>query len=109
MAKENAHLINKRAFHLALALIFRTEQEIRYVHGLDPLVISPGKFVRCKNIFGIVVVYFKQPLILPFFRFFRIDLLYDLNINFLMDVLKPKIRKSSFNIKNKKYFFENKI
>lgn len=61
------------------------------MHGLYPLVISTGEFARRENIFGIIVAYFKQPLILPFFCLFRIDFLCDLNINFLILLRRHKI------------------
>lgn len=54
----------------------------------------PGKFVRCKNIFGVIVVYFKHPLIFPLFCLFRINLLCDLNINFLVLPDRYKINLS---------------
>ena len=64
------------------------------MHGLDPLVISSGKFVCCKNIFGVIVMYIKQPLIFPLFCLFRIDFLSDLNINFIVLPHRYKINLS---------------
>ena len=38
------------------------------MHGLDAFVIPSGKFVRCENIFRIIVVYFKQAVIFTLFH-----------------------------------------
>ena len=50
--------------------ILRTKQEIRYVHCLDSLIVSTGKFVCCENKFGIIVGYFKQAVIFSLFCLF---------------------------------------
>lgn len=63
-------------------LILRTEQEIRYVHCLDSLIVPTGKFVCCENKFGVIIRYFKQAAIFSLFCLFRVDLLRHLNIDF---------------------------
>lgn len=76
---------------LFLILVFRAEQEICGVHRPDPLVISSGKFVCRKDIFGIIVAYFKKPFVFPFFCLFRTRLLCDLDIDFLILTHRCKI------------------
>ena len=49
--------------------ILRTEQEIRYVHCLDSLIVPTGKFVCCENKFGVIIRYFKQAAIFSLFVF----------------------------------------
>lgn len=51
-------------------LVFLTQQEIRNMHALDSLVISPDKFVGSQHIFRIVIPNFQKPLIFSLFRFF---------------------------------------
>lgn len=65
-------------------LIFRTEQKIRYVHRLNALKISSCKFICPEYIFGVVVVYLQQAVVLPFFRFFRMNLLCNLHIQLIV-------------------------
>lgn len=67
-----------------LILIFRTEQKIRYVHGLNALIVSACKFICPEYIFGVVVMYFKQTVVFPFFRFFRMNLLCNLHIQLIV-------------------------
>lgn len=69
------------AFLSSLISIFRTKQEIRYVHGLNALIVSSRKFICRKNIFGVIIVYFQQSVVFPFFRLFRTYFLRVLNIN----------------------------
>ena len=50
------------------------------MHRLDAFVVTSREFIRCENIFGIVVVDLQQTVILPFFRFRRTKLLRHLHI-----------------------------
>ena len=78
--------------------ILRTEQEIRYVHCLDSLIVPTGKFVCCENKFGVIIRYFKQAAIFSLFCLFRVDLLRHLNIDFfvLSDCYKINLAISGF-------------
>lgn len=62
--------------------ILRTEQEIRYVHCLDSLIVPTGKFVCCENKFGVIIRYFKQAAIMEIYL-----LLYSISFAVLYSLL----------------------
>lgn len=51
------------------------------MHCLNALIVSACKFICPEYIFGIIVVYFKQTVVFPFFGLFEVYLLRNLNIN----------------------------
>lgn len=65
------------------------------MHCLNAFVISACKFICPEYIFRIVVVYLKQTVVFPFFRFFRMNLLRNLNIDFL---ILPRCYKVDFSV-----------
>ena len=64
------------------------------MHCLNAFVISSCKFICREDIFGVIIVYFKQAVIFPFFRLFRTDFLRDLNIDFFVLPYRCKINLS---------------
>ena len=59
------------------------QQEIRYMHAPDPLVIPASKCIDAQDILRVVVADFQQALIFSALRLFRADFLRDLHIDFL--------------------------